>query len=77
MNLHEFFQAADPPQLAEEILSQWESFCKIAKAIETLHDFNYKGANWSGYVVTVQYLDLSDSTSIAGMATSSLVTCFS
>jgi len=48
MNLHQFFMEMDPPQLAGEILSQWKSFCHIAQAIETLHGFEYDGAQWLG-----------------------------
>lgn len=48
MNLHEFFKAYDPPQLAAEIYSQWKEFCQVAYAIETLHGFDYEGSVWSG-----------------------------
>ena len=50
MSLHDFFRNFDPPQLAEEIYSQWKAFCQIAKGIETLHGFDYEGAKWLGYV---------------------------
>ncbi|KAG9563592.1 hypothetical protein KCU71_g3702, partial [Aureobasidium melanogenum] len=49
MNLHDFFMALDPPQLAEEVCSQWAEFCQIAAAIETLHHFDYEGSEWSGW----------------------------
>lgn len=52
-NLHDFFQNEDTPQLAEEIISQWEKFCHIAQAIETLHGFEYDGARWLGFVSTL------------------------
>jgi hypothetical protein len=52
MNLHELFTKCQPPQLAEDIYSQWVAFCRVAEAIENFHDFNYEGAKWSGYVST-------------------------
>lgn len=52
LNLHEFFTGSHPPQLAEEIYSQWKDFCRIAEAIETLHAFEYDEARWSGLVLT-------------------------
>lgn len=48
-NLDELFRQ-DPPQLAEDIHSQWQDLCHISGAIETLHDFEHDGARWSGYV---------------------------
>ncbi|KAH0271672.1 hypothetical protein KCU91_g7231, partial [Aureobasidium melanogenum] len=49
LNLHEFFMDFDPPQLAEEVNSQWAELCEIASAIETLHNFEYDGARWLGW----------------------------
>ncbi|KAH0343752.1 hypothetical protein KCU83_g8671, partial [Aureobasidium melanogenum] len=48
-NMHEFFASFGPPQLPSEIYSEWEEICKIAAAIETLHNFDYDGAPWSGW----------------------------
>lgn len=58
-NMHEFFASFGPPQLSSEIYSEWDEICKIAAAIETLHNFDYEGSPWSGYVSSLRSAEIS------------------